>query len=309
MAIVYHGRIKELSEDLESVKPILDARYEEILGKEKARKLNEVSDKVLSPACFFDTAEDFYKGLGEKLPENSCNRMIFGSSGAAGIHSNGKINGSKLKTTVAFYISENGFNNSGSSEFTERHLASYVHEFDHFVWYALHKTPIYLMSNFLMEAQEPMPKNPSDLDGYVKDMIEAKVDANKMGLNLNLSVIRSVFIETYEKANRILDKLVLESIGINVPLPWRNTKSSPHFIESPSGLCIVMRGGDQFRTFSDQEAIEKFLDWEDNLGRIFAKGTGPSIDFIRKLYSSLISLEVDRIPLEEIKFTQFIDFK
>ncbi len=297
MVLVYHGKIPEICREVVEIKEIIDRKYAEIFGEARAKRIKEVAERVLRPESFFDSKKEVYEQLSISLGENECNKMLFLLTGGEEIHPDGRIRDKKVQTSVGFYISEGAFQHSGSSDFTERQVASYIHEFDHFVWYALQRTPIYLIKNYLRAAQNPKPENPGDLDGYVRQMIGQRVQEDTMNRNVALDLICNSMEEGFEKANRILDKLVLESIGINVPLEWRHQNKGIYAVKMPGRIIGVTGGGDPFKGKTDREAVDLFLEWEQNL----SARTNHELPYVKNLIASVADMKVSRLSITEIK--------
>ncbi len=296
MAIVYLGRIQELAHEVEEATEVLDNRYREIFGHERAEKLKEIGSRVLIPESFFDDKEAVYRSLGERFEENAPNRMIFASGASYEVAPNGRIKDRKVQTAVAFYIAEEAFKHSGSSKFTERMIASYVHEFNHFVWYALQKVPLYLATRYMHEAKYPKPSNPNQgLKAYIEEMDAAGIPPSQITHNLTLSLAQRALKEIFEAGNRILDKMVLDCIGIDVPLEWRNQEKTYYPFPLPTGIVIVGGGGDPYRGLTDIEAIERFLSWEYYFGGIHGSG------FLNNLMDSLKQIKVSRVSIKQVK--------
>ncbi len=296
MVIVYHGSVRGLAREMAEVKEALDRRYVEIIGHERAERLKEIGSRVLIPESFFDDREAVYRSLGERFEENAPNRMIFASNANYEIGQNGRIKDRKVQTSAAFYIAEEAFKYSESSTFTERMIASYVHEFNHFIWYALQKVPFYLASTYISGARDPKPGNPSQgLKTYMEEMGAAGISPSQITRNLALSIAGQTLKECFEKGNRILDKMVLDCIGIDVPLEWRNQEKTYYVFPLPTGICEVGVGGDPYRTLTDKEAVERFLSWEQYFG-----GTRGS-EFLDNLMDSLKQIRVSRVSIKQIK--------
>lgn len=60
---------------------------------------------------------------------------------------------------------------------------------------------------------------------------------------------------------------------------------------------FVSYGGDSFKGSTDQEAVNSFLNWQENL-----KGIGGS-EYITNLLASLQNLRVSKVSIEEVKKT------
>jgi hypothetical protein len=292
MVIVYHGNVEIINKQLAEVQQVLDRRYREILGDTLADKVENCAKNVLFPGSFFDSSSNAPSYLKSMLRSKN-NKMVLCTISKDKVTQAGIIKDRKTRTAPAFYISKEAFEHSGSSNFTDQHIASYVHEYDHFVWYALHKVPIYVAKGYLQEAATSSYLGLSYRDYYEK-MSDERINPNLMTKNICLKIIEEKLVDSFEKANRILDKQILKSIGIDVPLPWRHQPRIPEPVPLPTGLALVTRGGDPFSTLNDQEAIQSFLNWEDNLR------SPMRIPYISNLIDSVKGLKVSRVRIDQI---------
>ncbi len=294
MSFIYHGNIPEITKEVTQAKDTIDRKYREIFGDALTDQLSQVATRVLSTDSFYDNPSQVHQNLGQRLSEDASNKMIFLSNGNYEIGKDGKVKDKKVQTSVAFYISSAAFKHSASADFTERQIASYVHEYDHFVWFALQKVPFYLPKSYLQSAQSPN-QGQQDLADYLIQMKEANLDPRIISRNMTLSFTFNNLRETSEKANRILDKLILESIGIEVPLDWRGENRNYSTIPLPTGALQYAHGGDPFKGVSDTEAIRRFLDWQQYLRA--PQGSA----YIDNLLGGVKDLKVSRVSVAQMK--------
>lgn len=145
MVILYKGKLKNLQEELEKSQDKLNQRYIEVLGEDRAKKVKEIAERILIEESFFDDVEELsdYLGLKEqRIEKDTSNKMLLSTASdqaSLEIDLEGRVKDKKIRTAPLFYISEDGFKHSGSAKFTENILASYIHEFNHFIFYALQK--------------------------------------------------------------------------------------------------------------------------------------------------------------------------
>src|SRR3989338_3910282 len=109
MAIAYHGGLEGLAREVAEAKPVLDAQYRQILGPKRAQVLSRAAQRMLSPACFFDSAEAWNAAFHDELPPDAPNRMSLVT--AADWRPNkvdlpGRLAGRWIKTSVALYVSD-----------------------------------------------------------------------------------------------------------------------------------------------------------------------------------------------------------
>lgn len=294
MSIVYHGGLETLAREVTEAKEAIDQRYLEILGPERYQQLVRASRELLGPRSFFDSPTQLNEWLGREMKaEGSSNSMLFLSPLELNYRRNGKIRTRNFPCSVAFCVSEDGFRNSHSATFTDNPLASYVHEFDHFVWFALQKVPIYLVNQVGVTILEP--RGSRKLEPYMADLMQQDLPPQELKHKAALAMYLYVLEDMFEKANRILDKNVLEAIGIDVPLEWRGQEKTFSPIMIPTGIGVFPTGGDPFKDFSDQEVIDRMINWERKCSPI------APIRFVHNIIESVKRASVLKYSLEDLE--------
>jgi hypothetical protein len=295
MPFVYHGKDERIAKEVAEAQETLNRRYAEILGPERTEKLRRVVQRTLGPQSFFDTAEEVNRYLKLKIPESTCSKLLFAADATGKVHENGRIQDSSVKVGAAIYVSEDSFNHSGSRHYTNNPIATYVHEFDHFVWAALQKVPFYLALPYMTQGR--VSTNKDDLDKFITEIEKSELTLeqkrNRLALNVGALVTRGIF----EDANQVLDKMVLESIGIDVPLPWRGKERQYMVGTLPQFdmMLAIPTGGDPFFGLDDVEVIDRFIQWE--------KTAAPVIEtpYLDNFFDSLREIEVEMLPIWEIR--------
>jgi hypothetical protein len=293
MAIVYHGELPDLRREVARLKPVLDARYREILGDRRAAHLAREADRLLGPKSFYDSPKTWNRLVGDRLKDTDSNKLMIACIGDFKVAKDGTVTTDKIKTSPAFYISDNGFNASASSDFTERPIASYVHEYNHFATYALQQFPLYLASIAINDHLK-INTHPINIVQYARQLLESDLSTRELSARVSLAIFSNSLTDFYERSNRVLDKLVLESIDINTPLDWRNQPRG--FNTERVGPLLVQTNlyGDPFFGSSDQEVVDHTIKWE----KYFTPTM--TIPKVVKFLESIKSLSVGRIPIEKI---------
>ena len=109
MVIVYHGNVEAVKSELAKAEKTLHARYAAILGQERVRKVEEVAKRVLLPSSFFDSPSAVRDRLQRPFAEDESNKMFLFTSSDLKMDPSGVIKEKKVQTSVGFYISEAGF--------------------------------------------------------------------------------------------------------------------------------------------------------------------------------------------------------
>src|SRR3989338_691971 len=293
MSIVYHGDVGSLIEKLELVRTRLDKRYSEILDKERFSQLIDVAERIFKPISFFSDVDTWNSYLGDRLPQRHPNLLICAATPNMEIGEDGRIKNDRKFTAPVFYFSEVGLE-ACLPDHKGNIVADYVHNYNRFVLFALQRSPAYLvmlaLSKYLRPFQEDLVAkyNSGELTGeeFTREVILASLAHNLQ--------------ETCEKGNRILDKLVLESIGVRVPMVWRYQEREVRPLYLPNGLMLVQTGGDPFRKFNDLDAVRNFFQWEEHYELPYGLGKQDATYF-RNVFTSLRKVEIDKVCIDELK--------
>lgn len=298
MVIVYKGGLEELTRQLEAKRPILDGVYEQVLGKENAKKVAEVAEKTLVPESFFDETHPHpFEAPGDK-PVNQFNIHAF-SIERDGL---GLFAPQMVHVAPFFYVSARGFNPFSKIRQPETLLSSYVHAFNSFVWFALQNTPIYSLIFSAGTSRE------SRLLG-ITDILEEKIPVEEMANQLTVPLISNAAMKITGRVTTILDSLVLSSIGVKVDMQWRNRPSGYIAIHSPVHPNFVVAlsdgEGDPFAgsNMGNSAIVRGFIKWQtfiEYLQHNFPKSAivGGSKDQYRVVVNSLVeNVQVSRVPI------------
>lgn len=296
MALIYRGNVERLAGEVEKARENINQRYLEILGPKKYEKLERTANRVLTPESFFNSPEEYHAFFGgRQIPADSSSKLIFASKVDPRTDKSGRLVSNQAKVGYGFYVSEDSFKHSGSSRVTENILASYVHEFDHFVLSALQKTPLYLAGVILSEDTGPV-ENQAHLLNLTRRLQGEDLSIDEKTRQMTLASSTYALYDIWENSTRILDKMVLDSIGIEIPLSWRGTDRKYGVFgipQIPKGFAVPV-SGDPFRGLEDQEVIDRILDWQNH----FQLTT--RMPYIENIYDSLGNLNVQTLSVNEL---------
>ncbi|GEM_PF-5975983 len=294
MVFVYYGQDPEMINRVKAVKDRLNERYYEILGDNNYEKLQGVVDRTLVPGSFIESVKDIKEVLDQELPENTSNKFFVGcSDDKLETDKEWRVKKGKIRTCPGFYISREGFTNSSYSQISDDPVTSYIHEFDHFIWYALQDVPLYL-ANLVIQSKLDFNSNGESFKALEKIMGSNDPNPKKIEDLMTLTSYRLIN-DIYEGSNRILDKMVMSSIGINVPLEWRHQPKRYVLIPTNLGAAITFPAfGDNFAGLSDDEVVRKVLKWEEHFSLM------SSFPNVKNLIESLKGVRVSRVPITDI---------
>lgn len=296
MAILYRGNVESIARDLAESQDVLDKAYEDILGPERAKRLRETAQRVLTPEAFFDSPDQVREYTGEEIPADAPSRMLFATKASLGLHPNGRIKDPNAKLSVGFYVSDESLRYSASADFTDRPLASYIHEFNHFAVLALQRTPLYLALAYMGAQVGNQVKSPEDIDKVIGRFDRDNVPVQRRRELIALATSSHALHDVWERSTRIFDKAILESIRIDVSLDWRGKRRSyvPMVVLNPYAILQVPVGGDPLLGLDDREAVGRVIEWEKYLQPIMKM---PYVDNLRE---SLREANIELVPINQL---------
>lgn len=295
MVFVYHGNVEILQAQVAETKDVMNQKYKEIFGDEGYERLERKTKRILNKGSFFNTLEELTAVTGKEFPEDTPSKFLLVSVIDTELDENGRILHPLAKMGCGFYITEKSFEGSGSSKFTDRILASYIHEFNHYILLALQRTPLYVAGSF-MTSETGHVRNAKDFFDLVNKLNEENLPPEEKRKQLALGSFAYLLLEVWESSTRILDKMVLESIGIHKDLSWRETdkKYAPVLLHEPRTIVMIPVRGDPFKGLDDKEAIKRIIEWENYFNPLIR------IPYSDNLLDSLKSLKVEIMPLQEL---------
>jgi len=297
MVFVYKGNVESLERQVEEHKDALNQRYREVLGDRYYDKLSKIVNRVLVPESYFNTADEYNDRFGEDLQEETPSKFILFTDSDISLNEKGRVNENSVRMSFGFYINDKSFENSGSAGITDKIIASYVHEFDHFIYGALQNSPLYLVRNALFDEMGGTAIDLSRLTEYIHRVEKENISDKEKKKKLLLASNSYMLGEMWEDSTRILDKLILESIGIDVPLPFRGTRReyASCNLKSPPIALTVPIGGDQFRGLDDKDVVHRVLNWENYLNALGGN------EYLDNFYESIKRLQITKMSFPEIE--------
>ncbi len=296
MVLVYHGKVPELQQQVEESKWRVNQAYLEIFGNEAYSKLERAVGRILTPESFIETLKDLKRVAREDFPETTPSKFMFASLMDLKIDKDGRIGNKHVRMGCGFYITPQSFQHSGSSDLSEKIIASYIHEYDHFVPMVLQRTPLYLANAYLTNSTGPV-YTLEQLSGLISDMENnEKLSMDERRLRVLCGGMAYSLFDVWEKATRILDKIVLERIGIDVPLPFRGIPKQYLYHQSPklNLVTAIPQDGDSFLGLSDVEAVRRVVKWEEYFhSRI-------KYPYTENLYETLKNVNVEYTPFMQL---------
>jgi hypothetical protein len=294
MVLVYHGTVPRLIEEAKEYEGRLNARYLEILGKDRYARLDRLVDKFLTPDCFFNSKKEFGRMFGEDISGGNSSKLIFITDVSPNRTSTGRLKVKQAKVAYGFYVNEDSFRNSGSANMTDKIIATYVHEFDHFALSILQNPPLPLALPILIDNLGRM-EDQNDVFGLASKLGRLDMPISKKVEQMTFGISAYCLTDVWESATRILDKMVLESIGIEVPLEWRGKRRIRKEFRIPGvpTRFSIPSGGDPFLGHNDQGIVDMILKWPDYFSPIMR------LSHMDGFYDSLKRLSVRTVLLDQ----------
>jgi hypothetical protein len=247
------GTDPRVLEEFERHKKVIEGRYANFLPKRFQEKLHVANAKLLTPYSFTQTPAEFEKRTGFQIPEKSPAKF-------ATAFANSK---DKAYSAPLIYMSEQAFHHSDYSKSTTNPLATYIHEFNHYILYVLQDKPIENLRNIVGETIGWHPTQA--FEEYALHLSRSpKADKQKRE-EMGLAVYYMVLKQQYEKVTRLIDTKILPAIGLQPELTWRKKPKQYTSFEIPTlGVyALPHEDTDPFINMTDREVVEAYVHWED----------------------------------------------
>lgn len=296
MAFIYRGNVRSLEEQVNEYRDIVNQRYREILGDVYYQRLQRESERLLTPECFFDSIEELNRVSREKLPRETPSKLLFLSDADSKSDDKGRIKERTVNGSYGFYISDESFTHSGSSKVSDKIIASYIHEYNHFVYGVLQRVPLYLARSSIISQLGGRPIQLEDLPGIVDNIRDLSISIQNKRNKIFLALNAYTMNDLWERSARILDKQILDCIGIPINLEWRGKERGyvGKILPELNLVIAIPLEGDPYKRLDDKEVIRRTIEWEKYMNPVMRN------EFIDNFYDSLKKVSVRLIPLPEL---------
>ncbi len=278
---VYLGEDPALKREYEMYGDKINEAYAALLTHDQQARLLGANSKLLTPGSFFHNRNDVMKRTGDYLEPDHSNHLGI----KPGVDDN---NPSINYIAHYFFVSAESFKHSSSSQFTDKNIASYVHEYDHHILIALQKIPMACINIAFQEFLEPR-KLPFDFADYAAQLKTMPLTHAARVDRLGLAISDIILMDSFEKATRIMDRRVLGSIGVNVPLDFRNKPRKYQLLnldkedgEREKIMVYPDLNTDPFIGKSERDVIEMVANWERYL-KFPVSSTRTALDFVEQV--------------------------
>lgn len=261
----YYGDISGLHKALRNHRKPMERAYRKALGMEVFQLVREADRKILNESSFL--ARQYLEEVS-KASSNTTNKFVAASSseGEEGVAFSlgGEARNLPKKISCGFSFAQEGFDATAKNYlgWIDPYIAPYIHEYDHFVIWAIQPQPI--LSAVLLLAQRLKPtRMPLRLEDISKLVEKSGGTRDEMILTLYLGLWAFVLQEAYEGMTRDIDRVVMENLGYDVPesffpiRPKRFVPLSVDFLE----VRVVIPFGDVLFGLSLPERITILREW------------------------------------------------
>lgn len=296
--IRYVGGVEELTADLDRRRSVLERAYVRALGLGHAQKLADVAEKTLGRESFFDTIQDFVDFARSAMPQNRPNTF---SISAFPLLDDTDERPLRQPITISaapvLYISARGVNPLAAPRHPETILTSFVHNYNKFVWFAIQDPTMYLFvlgEHSMLETFVP----------YAIEVESGNLSQEEKMSKLNRAYLGSLVQEINNCATDLLDRVVLDEIGVRVDLEWRHKpRGVMQLGPFPSGMMVMLPyGGDPFfaTDMSNSRIVRAFADeWHTFIS---PKGFAP--DPVKDAYKVYAGSVVKNVSVKRVSITE-----
>jgi hypothetical protein len=299
MLFKYYGEIEGLKKEIIQHATKLEKIYLELLGANNFSRLSEISEKILNEKSFISLEEVMEYTLGK--PSSLSNKIATEIKEKVKVGRNGKIVGKReINTCVFFIFHEAGFEKSAYDKAgLPKYLTSYLHEFNHYLFYALQENPIPVAMSIL-HSQIPTEYIPLKIGKILEELMSSSEKLERKQHILILAFTYLGLEDLFEGTTRLLDAYVLEKLGYNVskyPLP--GPKRYNGIFIKPLKIKFVIGTGDPLYGMDLPSRLNILLNWTGNLK--FAPGELSDYQkFQKNFINSFSQLKIHKIPFKEI---------
>lgn len=302
-AFIYLGKDERIAQDYERFGEAIDEAYQKLLGGRRYARLREVNAQVLTPNSYFEDASELKK-LGLDIGSSPCSKFIIAAPDLEKCLPNGHDGVKEVKIAPAFYVSNESFKHSGARQFTDHPIGTYVHEFNHYLSFALQRVPIYMMTVMLSEKVGRQLRGADQIAEFFEGVsIDASPITEKQK-RIGYALLQTIFDYSYEQMNNLLDRDIFKAIGAKIKTEWRGQPKQYFAGRNPKlGTFAFPVGGDFFYGMNDAEAFSKFLNWEEHFtfkGVGIGEGSNDLLTGIRNSLDSVLRINVQKITLDEM---------
>jgi len=291
----YYGDIPELSSVLDSHRDCMYQAYKDVLGSLLIRPVEE-ADKILLDENSFHGSEFFERfGVNPTSRKNKFFTAFGEDSEWAGLNTDGSFSPFKTQVAPGFILTREGFDISREyySGWVNPYLAPYIHEYNHFLIFALQEKPMMVAISILVSKIKPKswPPKIGDIESLIGEYEGTREEKQLVAL---LTVWGMLIHGTYESFTRILDGRVMQRMGFDVPGEYFNIPPKqflPLFMESIQTV-IAVPVGDMLYGASIRERMRTLQDWVARMD--------PSNEVQSNFMECFREMEIEKVPMSAL---------
>lgn len=295
----YYGNVEGLHEFLDRNRKSMRRAYEKVLGKQLFSIVHEAEAELIGKESFFETSELFEMGINPQsmvskfmavMTTSSKTKHKIGRDGHIIANSNRPI-----ITAPSFVFSEEGLqlNAARYAGWVDLYGAGYIHEFNHFVIYALQERSLFAAIMLLLSRVKPdkWPVRPDEIELLAfrsgEPLLERQVAAY-------LALFACQLEDLYEFSTRQLDKAIFKWLGYRIPeryYPSEPRQYDAVFMRALNIEIVLPVSGDPLYGYSTKERLRKLSEWDS----LFSSGSQFQENFVKSFQG---------IPMKKTRVTQ-----
>lgn len=268
---VYFGDVKEVTDELSRHQKRLEMIYGEILPRASYVELQRRARELLGPESFW-SLEKVSEHSAQEI-RSSVNKFLVGTMDLnlvkVSIDGTVETMGSPcvVRTAPAFVFSRKGFEIKEAeyrAQGVSPYLASYLHEFHHFLCYALVPVPTMFAMLVMHETLQPphFPITHAEIYSHIR---EENIPRQEKLQKIMLGLFFTRMWEYEEYTARFIDNEVLSRLGYGSQF-YEQPRGGGEIIDDPQlRLKLVFPFGDPLYGFSIAQRITVLRDWRRRL--------------------------------------------
>jgi len=291
----YYGEIVELSEVLNRNRERLRRVYKDVLGAEMFQRIEEADARFLDAVAFssIETAE-WFSGM-RLTTRNNKFFIALHTKGRVLFSEDGHFSNMEVAVAPGFIFTQEGFvaTRQNYHGWVSPYLAPYIHEYNHFVLFALQAAPM-LTAIVILESVIRPKRWPLDLLDIEPLVLEGGGTLEEQRLRAILAVWGWLIEQTYEISTRVLDSQIFKRLGYRVPQYYFNIPSK-HFVPFPLNFIktvLIIPVGDVLRGTSVRERLRLLGGWVEKFN--------PSHSLQANFMESFKSLQINKVSFREL---------
>jgi hypothetical protein len=268
----YYGSSEGMHRFLDRNRDNLRRAYREVLGNDLFMRVEAADEALLGPNSFFESSDLVSLGVTARTSHPKF-MVLFMSDNDKQIQfqPDGHLSvpvEDKLTMAPAFVMDDQAFelNRDHYEDWISPYGAGYIHEYDHFVVFALQERPLMAASLLLLDKIQPehWPVDLPEIEGLA---LKAEGTLMDKKIACYLTVFAWQLDQLYEFSTRRVDTQIFKRLGYRVPDDYYKSKPREYLPVpfSKLGMIVVMPiDGDPLYGESARNRLRSLSDWSEH---------------------------------------------